>query len=183
MESMEQSADLAPALEDLLRRRRSVRTFTPEAVPRAHLERVLRAGIEAPSAGNVQPWRFVVVRRPSARQLLARAAWDQDFVAAAPAVIAVCADLARAEAAYGARGRELYCVQDGAAAAANMLLMAEAQGLGACWVGAFDEAQVRAALQLDDQVRPLALLPVGWPAERPTRPPRHAPEAVTAWLD
>lgn len=170
-------------LEALLRARRSVRAFTSEEVPRELLARVLAAGVEAPSAGNVQPWRFLVVRRPTARRLLAQAAWDQGFVAQAPAVIAVCADLERAGEAYGARGRELYCLQDGAAAAQNMLLMATALGLAACWVGAFDEAQVRAALQLDAQVRPLALLPVGWPAEHPARPPRHPLDAVTAWLD
>ncbi|HOX44167.1 MAG TPA: nitroreductase family protein [Myxococcota bacterium] len=183
MESKGKIQDRAEGLEALLQARRSVRAFEAAEVPREHLVRVLQAGTEAPSAGNVQPWRFVVVRRATARRLLAQAAWDQEFVAQAPAVITVCADLARSGQAYGQRGRELYCLQDGAAAALSMLLMAEALGLGACWVGAFDESQVRAALQLDEQVRPLALLPVGWPAERPARPPRHPVEAVTAWLD
>ena len=159
---------------DALRQRRSVRNFMPEDVPDALLSQVLTAGTWAPTAGNVQPWFFYVLRDAYLKKKLVDAALGQSFLATAPVVIAVCADLDRARAGYQRRGEQLYSIQDTAAATQNRLLAAHALGLGACWVGAFDEGTVSRLLELPGNHRPLALVALGRPS-RATRDPGRRP--------
>jgi nitroreductase len=154
---------------DVLDQRRSVRAFDPAAEVSADaVERLLQAAVRAPSAGNRQPWHFYVVRDAAARQGLADAAYGQDFVAQAPLAIVVCADAEQSAGRYGDRGRELYCLQDTAVATEHILLAAVALGLGGCWVGAFDERQAAHVLDLPVRHRPVAILPIGKPARRPS---------------
>lgn len=166
---------------DVIESRHSVRKFDPTRdVSDEEVERLLRAAIQAPSAGNRQPWHFYVVRDAETRNLLARAAFGQRFVAQAPLVIVVCAVPERSAARYGSRGTSLYCLQDTAAATEHILLAAVALGLGGCWVGAFDEAAASAALALDRSRRPVALLPIGKPAAPPRQGTGRLPlEEVT----
>ena len=162
--------------------RYSVRAFDVRAdVPPHAVQRILEAAIQAPSAGNRQPWHFVVVRREQVRERLAKAAFDQDFVAQAPVVIIVCTEAERSEVGYGKRGGELYCRQDTAAATMLMLLAAAALRLGACWVGAFDDSQVAGVLQLSATLHPVAMVPIGVPARPSKRVTirRDLPEVVT----
>jgi nitroreductase len=160
---------------EVLESRRSVRDFDSSvAVSPESVERLLQAARQAPSAGNRQPWHFYVVRDPATRQGLAGAAYGQSFVAGAPVIIVVCADPERSAARYAQRGRELYCLQDTAAAAEHILLAAVALGLGGCWVGAFDESRAAKVLALPRHLRPVAILPIGKPAgERGIRTPRR----------
>ncbi|UCH77878.1 MAG: nitroreductase family protein [Candidatus Coatesbacteria bacterium] len=166
---------------ETIRTRRSIRRFRPDPLSRAQIERLLEAARWAPSAGNLQPWIFVVVTSPEVRAELAAAAYDQEFVAEAPAVVGVAAALA-ATAPYGGRGRELYCLQDTAAAVQNVLLAAHEMGLGTCWVGAFDEAAVARALGLGAEERPVALIPVGLPAQS-GRSGRRELSDVVRWIE
>jgi len=153
---------------EAIEKRHSVRSFNanldvaPEVV-----KRILGAAILAPSAGNCQPWHFIVVRDLTVKKRLAEAAWGQRFLGEAPVVIVVCAEPARSAARYGLRGSQLYCLQDTAAATEHILLTATALGLGSCWVGAFDEKAAAQALQLPDRLRPVAMVPIGYPL-RPT---------------
>jgi nitroreductase len=147
----------------ILQRRYSCRRFAPAPLSQAELETLLGAATGAPSAGNLQPWRFVVVTSEQLKARLARAA-HQDFVAEAPVVIAVCAVPGESARRYGERGRTLYSLQDTAAATQNILAATEL-GLGGCWVGAFSEPAVVAALALPPEWRPVALVPVGRPME------------------
>ena len=158
--------------------RRSVRAYLPDDIPKTTIMQILTAAISAPSAGNAQCWFFYVVRNKKYRAELSEAALGQQFVAAAPVVIVVCADLERAAASYRNRGETLYCFQDTAAAIQNMLLTIHALGLGSCWVGAFDETMVADLLSLPSSQRPVALLPVGKPAEKPRFPGRRDYSAV-----
>ncbi|KQM12395.1 hypothetical protein AOA80_02315 [Methanomassiliicoccales archaeon RumEn M1] len=153
------------------RNRRSVRNFTEEDVPEEVVVEALEAGNLAPSAGNLQARDFVVVRDDEKKHALAEAAFSQRFVAQAPVVIVCCANQERI-AEYGPRGRELYCVQDVAAAVQNMLLYLADAGYGSCWVGAFNEKKVTDLLRLPSHVRPVAMLPVGRPAGQGRSPPR-----------
>lgn len=160
---------------EVLEGRRSVRRFEGDRdVSDEMVGRLLQAAISAPSAGNRQPWHFFVVRKAETKLGLAQAAWGQHFVAEAPVVIVVCADPLRSGARYGRRGMELYCLQDTAAATQNILLAAVALGLGACWVGAFDEQVAAKVLDLPSHLRPVAIVPIGYPAELPPRPARRA---------
>ena len=153
----------------VIKDRRSVREFdTGVDVPEEAVERLLAAAIRAPSAGNRQPWHFYVVRDPAMRRKLAEAAYGQEFVSQAPVAIVVCADAEQSAARYGQRGRDLYCLQDTAAATEHILLAAVALGLGGCWVGAFDEQRAAGVLSLPKRHRPVAILPIGKPAAQAT---------------
>jgi len=159
--------------------RRSIRKFERKEVDDRIIGVLLYMATYAPSAGNVQDWHFVVVKDEEKKAKLARAALDQDFIKEAPVVIVVCSDLKKISLRYGDRGEKLYSIQDTAAAIQNLLLSAHAFGLGTCWVGAFDEEEVRFALELPENLRPLAVIPIGFPAEKPEAPSRIPFERVT----
>lgn len=158
---------------EAIKGRRSIRRFAPGDVKDEDLMKILEAAIWAPSAGNLQPWEFVVVRNAETKEALARAALNQWFVAEAPVVVVVCANIPRSASYYGERGEKLYCIQDTAAAIQNMLLAIHALGYGACWIGAFREEAVRKILELPLHLRPVAIIPIGVPGEKPTPPPRR----------
>jgi nitroreductase len=159
----------------IIKERRSIRAFKVEkAISDADLEQLLEAAIWAPSAGNVQPWKFYVISDAGLKKALVRAAYGQSFIAEAPVVFVVCVELNEASMSYGTRGASLYCIQDTAAAIQNILLMACSMGLGSCWVGAFDEGEAAEALGCPPGQRPVAIIPIGYPAEQPSAPRRKA---------
>ncbi|MEM2110861.1 MAG: nitroreductase family protein [Candidatus Bathyarchaeia archaeon] len=152
---------------EAIRLRRSVRAFTEENVSDEDVMKLIDAARRAPSAGNIQPWEFIIVRKPDVKRQIAEAALNQSFIEEAPVVVVVCADENRSGRSYGSRGINLYCIQDTAAATENLLLAATALGLGACWVGAFHENAVKNALNLPRGIRPVAIIPVGHASEKP----------------
>ncbi len=153
---------------DAIRKRRSIREYTDEPVDRQVLHAIVEAGIWAPSGLNNQPWRFVVITDPDIRARLAEQTHYHHIVRAAPACIAVYLDV---EAMYDD-------VKDHQAAGAcieNMLLAAEAYGLGAVWLGQIlkNKAKVNAILGLDDRYDLMAVIAIGHPAHRNQRSTRH----------
>jgi len=164
---------------EAIRNRRSVRAFTSETVSEEEVKRLVDAGRWAPSAGNIQPWEFIIVRDAKIKRRLVIAALDQTFIEEAPVVIVVCADERQSSMGYGSRGLTLYCLQDTAAAIQNMLLAAYTLGLGTCWIGAFHEEEARKVLKVPFDVRPIAIIPVGYPAEKPSAPPKRSIREIT----
>ena len=152
---------------EAIKGRRSIRAFQNRDIPPEMVDRLIDAARWAPSAGNIQPWEFIIVREPETRRKLAKAALEQTFIEEAPVVIVVCADENRSSQGYGTRGKTLYCLQDTAAATQNIHLAAYALGLGTCWVGAFREDEAKKILNIPSGVRPVAIIPVGYPAEKP----------------
>jgi len=153
--------------------RRSIRAFKKQNVPEEIVEKLIDAASWAPSAGNIQPWEFVIVRKPAVKKKLAQAALNQEFVEEAPVVIVVCADEKRSSMGYGLRGGTLYCIQDTAAATQNILLTAYSLGLGACWVGAFNEDEAKKVMNAPEEIRPVAIIPVGYANEAPSQRDRR----------
>ncbi|MHA2212703.1 MAG: nitroreductase family protein [Candidatus Thorarchaeota archaeon] len=152
----------------MIKCRRSVRKLTGPPLPEKDIEEILEIGFSAPSAGNQQPWRIVVVRDNSSRTSLVEAASDkmfttrfQSFIAGAPVVLVVCAVPEESAGRFHERGSRLYVLQDTAALTQNLLLGAHALGYGACWVGAFNEDKVRQILGIPDKIRPVAIVPIG----------------------
>jgi len=164
---------------EAIKGRRSIRAYTNREVTEENVKKLIDAARWAPSAGNVQPWEFIIVRKPETKHRLATAALNQTFIEEAPVVIVVCADEARSARAYGSRGSTLYCIQDTAAAIQNIHLTAYSLGLGTCWVGAFRETLVRETLNLPPHLRPVAIIPVGYPAEKPAPRPRRSLDEIT----
>lgn len=153
-------------------KRRSCRDFSGEPLKKGGLEILMEALRRSPSAGNVQPWFFYVVKNQDKKRGLAKAAHGQDFLAKAPVVFVVCAIPRISATSYGERGKTLYCIQDTAAAAENLLIAATALGYGSCWVGAFDEQKAKNVLNIPEHLRPVAILPVGpgsIPKDEPNR--------------
>jgi nitroreductase len=95
------------------------------------------------------------------------AAYGQKSLEEASVVIVVCADEKRAEQSYSVRGKSLFCLQDTAAAIQNIMLTAYSLGLGSCWIGAFKEDEVRQVISAPKGMRPIALIPIGYPNETP----------------
>ena len=166
---------------EAIMKRRSIRQFQRKALPSEILDTLIEALRWAPSAGNLESRRFYFVFNKGLKAQLAQAALDQDFIAQAPLAVVACADH-RIVRRYGERGLRLYCLMDVAASLQNLLLAARAQGLGACWVGAFDEDEVRKLLKLPPHLRPVAIVPIGFPAEHPEPPPRVPKEEAVVFV-
>jgi len=163
--------------------RKSVRSFDEtKDVPLNTVNKLLEAACQAPSAGFIEPWRFFVVRSNECKNMLVNAAYGQSFIAKAPVVIVVCADIKVSSKGYGMRGSGLYAIQDTSAATENLLLAAYSEGLGTCWVGAFDEVRVAQALSLPDDLRPLAMVPLGYPDSKRQKPKRKSISEVTKYI-
>ncbi len=156
---------------ECIRGRASVRGFRGDDITELLMDEILEAAVAAPSAKNCQDWEFIVVKNPENRQRLAGAALGQDMIEEAPVVVVVCSNLKKSSRC-GTRGETLYSIQDTAAATQNLMLAAWDKGIGSCWVGAFDEGRVRQVLVLPEHVRPLAIVPLGYPAETPKKPER-----------
>lgn len=137
------------------------------------LHAVLEMACAAPSAGDLQPYRIVVVSDSEGRAALEQASDQQRFIADAPLCLVFCADPRRSQRAFGERGARLYAIQDATIAATYAQLAVVAAGLGSTWVGRFDEARVRVALDLEVDLIPIALISLGYPAELPEPRPRR----------
>ena len=163
-------------LMQAIRTRRSIRSFLDKSVEEEKLLAVLEAGRLAPSARNMQDWRFIVVRDAATRQRLAKVARDQQFVGQAPVVIAACgtSDLVMT------CGQPAYAI-DVAIAVDHMTLAAASLDLGTCWIGAFYEDKVKEILGVPQEIRVVALLPLGYPAQDTGPRPRKTLDEVVAW--
>ncbi|MFH1063590.1 MAG: nitroreductase family protein [Candidatus Woesearchaeota archaeon] len=158
---------------EAIEKRRSVRDFNDTPVEWEKVGNILRAGQLAPSSGNVQDWKFVAVTDKTTRGALANAALKQHWIAKAPVIIVVYSDPKSTQRFYGLRGEKLYTIQNCAAAIENMLLAATDQGLASCWIGAFDEVMVSKALGAPTDVRPQAMIPIGYTDKEQIESKRH----------
>lgn len=148
--------------------RRSCRKYLSKPVEFEKLGVMVEAACHAPSAGNLQHWKFVLVTDSDMISKIADFAYQQYWIKTAPALIAACSLYERPERFYGKRGSQLYAIQSVAAAIENMLLTATAMGLGTCWVGGFFEERVKDLLKVPSNVNLHALITVGYPDEEPT---------------
>jgi len=148
---------------ELIKRRRSIRKYTDEPVSDADIKALLEAAMAAPSASNLQPWEFIVVREEGLRRKLAETHPWSRMCADAPVVFVICGDERRSD----------HWVEDTSAATENLLLAATGLGLGAVWVAIYPrphrEEHVRNLLGIPPELRILCLVPVGHPAE--SKPP------------
>jgi len=140
---------------DVIFRRRSIRRYKSEPVPDGVLNNILEAGRLAPSADNAQPWHFIVITDPKIKRELSKGVW-RSFIEGSAFTIAGCGEK-----------RDRWSTVDVAIALENMVLAAEAQGVGSCWIGAFEEEEVKKLLGIPDHLKVVALVSFGYPAEKP----------------
>ncbi|HEY0634118.1 MAG TPA: nitroreductase family protein [Gammaproteobacteria bacterium] len=168
---------------ETVRHRHSVRKYRSDIpIEPEKLHAILEMACAAPSAGDLQSYRIVVVKDGQQRAALSAAAGEQAFIAEAPLCLVFCSDPLRAAQKYGERGRELFALQDTTIAATYAQLAVVAAGLASTWVGAFDEAAVTKTLALETGLKPLALLSVGYAAELPEATPRRPLRDVVTYL-
>jgi nitroreductase len=150
---------------DVIRTRRSIRRFDERPVEEEKLAAILEAANAAPSAGNLQAYEIYLLRDQPALTRLAGVIGNMDFFPEAKVVLAFCTNPERSVLRYSDRGRTLYALQDATIACTHAMLAATALGLSSVWVGAFQEQAVAEALSLPASIRPVALLPIGYPGE------------------
>ncbi len=154
-----------------VKERRSIRDFQKKKIPDELLDKLTEALIWAPSAGNLQARKFYFIKDDQIKKRIAAAALNQNFIAEAPLVIVGCTD-SRISFKYGERGVYLYSIQDVAVSIMGMMLVAHEHGLGSTWVGAFNDDEVFRVLNMPKHLRPVAIVPVGYPSKIPHAPPR-----------
>ena len=141
---------------DAIKARKSVRAYEDKPVPEESLERILESARISPSAANYQPWHFVVVKDKEMRAALSGGKWAR-FLKEAPVVIVGCGDRKKSPE---------WNVVDVSIAMQTMVLQATSEGLGTCWIGSFDEVQVRTLLKIPNNFDIIALLTLGYPREK-----------------
>jgi nitroreductase len=147
---------------EAIKTRRSVRSYSSRPVPDDVMERMKQALRYAPSACNFQPWRFILVTDAELRGKVAKAAHDQLFLAEAPLIVVGCGAPDQAYKGMGGHGNSIDI--DVAIALDHLTLAAVAEGLGTCWIGAFDEEKVKHLLNVPAKVKVVAMTPLGYPA-------------------
>lgn len=155
---------------DTIKDRRSIRTYKDERIPKDKLEKLLEAARLAPSAGNRQNWKFIVVENEQIKNQLVTASNNQVFVGTASHVIAGIGDSA-----------QKWHQVDLSIALEHIVLEAVELGLGTCWIGAFNEEEVKKILKIPQDKKVVALLTVGVSAESPAAKPRKALKEIVAY--
>lgn len=177
----------------LVKKRRSIHHFTADEVSHEDLTYILEAARWAPSAGNSQPWRFIIIRKSENIHKV----WEtttgiefpvssrksvhvtpQNFIKKAPALIVVCTDKRAYQGKQSSIHANLYCIQDSANATMNLLLAVTDRGLGACWVGMFREEALKDVLNLPPRIKPVAVIPLGHTKSKEKPRPRKSLEEL-----
>jgi nitroreductase len=146
---------------DLAKKRYSVRNYLPKQIDEGKLFKVLEAGRVAPSAVNIQPWHFVILRNEESKKKI-YPAYRREWLKEAPILIVVCGD--HSVSWKRSDGKD-YCDVDISITVDHMTLQAAELELGTCWVCNFDKNKVSEALNLPEKIEPIVILPLGYPAD------------------
>ena len=173
-----ENSDAQAAINNIMTRT-SIRQYTDEPVSKENIETMLRAGMAAPTAVNRQPWHFIVITNRDKLNALATANRGTSMAAKAPLAIVVCGDMEKAMPGTG----QGFWVQDCSAATENILLAANALGLGAVWTGLYPNEErakaVREVVKAPENIVPLCTIVIGHPAEQPQPKDKWKPENVS----
>lgn len=148
---------------ETIMQRRSIRKYKQDEISQEDWDKILESGRQAPSAANRQPWHFVIVRDEELKRKVATACSGQSWMSDAHVILA---GIGNPDASKGSTGRFWYEV-DVSIAMQNMILAATSLGYGTCWIGAFDEGQVKELLKVPEEMRVVALTPIGVPDASP----------------
>jgi nitroreductase len=159
---------------DAIKTRRSIRSFDDKPIEEEKLLRVLEAGRLAPSAKNLQEWRYVIIKDKELRRKIAVASNNQYFIAEAPVVIVGCATNVDYVLSCG---QPAYAI-DVTISMDHMTLQAVEEGLGTCWIGAFKEEEVKKILNIPKEMRVVEIMPLGYPKFTPAPKPRKKLEEI-----
>ncbi len=164
-------------IQQAIEQRHSIRSFQEKKVPKEVLLQLVRAAQQAPSASNLQAWRFLFVTEDKLRQKV-------DFFSPGlsgkpPVILVICSDMEKALRKGGENSKIYGCMMDASMAAENLMLAALEYGLGTCAVKSYNDAAIRKILQIPEGYRIEVLLSIGYPAGEPRCPERQDPEEIT----
>jgi nitroreductase len=162
---------------DAIRQRSSIRMYKAIDVEEDKLRKILDAARLSPSASNRQDWKFIIVKNKETKKKLARAAFGQSFIGEAPIVIVACGTEPKT---FMACGQPAYTV-DVSIAFTHIILQAYEMGLGTCWIGAFEEGEVKKILNIPKEIRVVAMTPLGYPNELPPRKFRKSLDQIVCY--
>ncbi len=157
---------------ELVKERYSVRAYKSTPVEEEKLQKILEAAILAPTAANRQPFRLIILKT-AGREALFKRIYARDWFVQAPLVVCACAVR---EESWVRRDGKCYADVDTAIAFDHLILAARDQGLGTCWIAAFDPEAAREVLDLPAGFEPIAFTPLGYPADR-WKPKKRRPAA------
>jgi len=163
-------------LYQAIKKRYSCRSYSSKPIEQKKLEKILEAARLAPSAKNLQDWRFIVVTDERKRKQLAIAANEQMFIATAPIVIVGCSN-----SDYVMSGGQKVSSIDVAIAMEHIALAATSEGLATCWIGAFNPEKVRRVLDIPKGIEVIELMPIGYPADKETHRPREPIDNIVCY--
>jgi nitroreductase len=164
---------------EVIKKRRSIRKYKKDPIPEEALLRVLQAARLAPSGKNFQPWKFIIVKDKSLKEKLAQASAGQFFMAEAPIIIVGCGF---PDNCYARMGRYMKSWSvDVTIAFDHLMLQAQEEGLGTCWIGSFEEEEVKEILNVPEGVKVLALTPLGYPGEIPAFRGRKSLDEIVSY--
>jgi nitroreductase len=161
------------SLLNVILARRSIRKYKAKPVPKGTIERILEAGRHAPSADNKQPWHFIVVTDPKIKKMFSKGRWNR-FLRDSAFTVVGCA---YAGNAYSRKWSTI----DTTIALQNMVIAACSLGIGSCWVGDFERAEVKRALGVPEDWRILSLISFGYPDEKPSRTSRKPLKEIASY--
>ncbi len=158
---------------ETVEKRKSIRIFLNKEIDNKILDTILKTITLAPSAGNLQSYRIILIKNEKLKRAVAEGALRQQFIAEAPIALVFLADSKRSLIRYGERGDSLYAIQDATIAAAYTQLAVTALGLGSVWVGAFEQEKVAKLIGAADYEIPITIIPIGYSVEKPERHERR----------
>jgi len=165
-------------LNETLKRRYSCRSYINKNIDDDKISELLNNAILAPNAGNLQSWRFVIVKEESKREEIATACLQQKWMVQAPLHIIILGDIGHLKKYYKERA-ELYSIQDCTLAAGNILITAASLDIDSCFISAFDEGMLKRALNVPENIKPFAVLALGYSNEKPEEKKRYDINTLT----
>jgi nitroreductase len=168
---------------EIIEKRKSIRKFSDKPVEKEKLDQLLSIINKAPSAGNMQSFKIFVLTNKEIKKKLWEFKPNQTFLMESTFILVFCQDKEQNRERFGERGQNFYSVLDAAIACTFAHLATFELGLGSVWVGAFEENIVKKSLTLPEHLSPIALLPVGYPAESPDPKPRRKIDEIVEFID
>ncbi len=163
---------------DVIKKRRSVRDFKFDPIPDEILFKIIESARLAPSSDNLQPWKFIIVKEKERREKIAEFCMGQSFVGDAPVIIVACG-LPTPSRIGGYTSSTLV---DVSIACEHIVLSVENEGLGTCWIGAFDNKKLKRYLSIPEEVQIVGVFPIGYPLrEKEWETPRKKMEEIVSF--
>src|SRR3989344_4294569 len=153
---------------EIIKRRRSIRKYLNKPLEQEKISEILDCARFAPSSGNIQNSRFIVVIKQEKKKKIAEACLNQYWIETAPLLIVICSDTEKIKRYYEKRGERLYSIQNTSLVAQNIMLAAHSLSLGTCFVSAFNEIAIKRILKIPEEIKVHAIITLGYSNENPT---------------